>query len=312
MNHVTAVLQTILPVLVMLSIGILCRSRGLISREGINALKRVVVDITLPAVLLSAFATTRYTLMDVVVPLMMFLVCLAAWALGRLGARLFRLKSRFVPFLTTGFEAGMLGYALFNMLYGSARTAEFARIDLGQVLFVFTLYKVLLGMEGRERASLKGLMKEMLLSPIIIAIAAGVLIGATGLYRALVPSGVAGIFDACTGFVAAPTSAIILLTIGYDLVLGDIPWASTGKVVALRCGIMLLLGLAFVGVLRLLWPGSGLSAAVTVMFLLPPPFVLPVFADDADQRVYVSSALSVSTLVAIAGFAVLAVLGAGA
>ena len=51
---------------------------------------------------------------------------------------------------------------------------------------------------------------------------------------------------------------------------------------------------------------------MTVMFLLPPPFVLPVFADDADQRVYVSSALSVSTLVAIAGFAVLAVLGAGA
>ena len=40
--------------------------------------------------------------------------------------------------------------------------------------------------------------------------------------------------------------------------------------------------------------------------ILPPPFVLPVFADDADQRVYVSSALSISTIVAIAGFAVLA------
>ena len=42
----------------------------------------------------------------------------------------------------------MLGYALFNMLYGSARTAEFARIDLGQALFVFTLYKVLLGLKS--------------------------------------------------------------------------------------------------------------------------------------------------------------------
>jgi hypothetical protein len=37
--------------------------------------------------------------------------------------------------------------------------------------------------------------------------------------------------------------------------------------------------------------------------------VLPVFADDADQRTYVSSALSVSTLVAIVGFAALAALG---
>lgn len=312
MGNVISVLQTILPVLVMLGIGMICRSSGLLSREGVNALKSVVVNITLPTVLLSAFATTRYTLMDIAVPLMVFAVCLLAWALGRAGAKLFHLNSRFVPFLTTGFEAGMLGYALFNMLYGSARTAEFARIDLGQVLFVFTLYKVLLGIGGKERADVGGLMKEMLLSPIIIAIAAGVLIGATGLYQALIPSGIAGIFDACTSFVAAPTSAIILLTIGYDLVLGDIPWKETCKVVALRYAIMLALGFALVTLLRLLWPAAKLTAAITVMFLLPPPFVLPVFADDADQRVYVSSALSVSTLVAIAGFAVLAVLGAGA
>ena len=223
------VVKTILPVVVMLAIGMLCRARKLISREGVNALKSVVVNIALPAVLLNAFATTRYTPMDVAIPLMMFGVCLAAWALGKVAARLLRMPSRFVPFLTTGFEAGMLGYALFEMLYGSARTAEFARVDLGQVLFVFTLYKVLLGLSGKERADLGALAKEMALSPIILAIACGVLLGATGLYQAMVPSGLAGLFDACVSFVAAPTGAIILLAIGYDLVLSDIPWAETLK-----------------------------------------------------------------------------------
>lgn len=309
MSRIMEVLQTVLPVLLMLGIGMLCRSRGLISREGVNALKSVVVNIALPAVLVSAFATTSYTFMDVVIPLLMFLVCLAGWALGRAAMKLLHMPSRFVPFLTTGFEAGMLGYALFNMLYGSARTAEFARIDLGQVLFVFTLYKILLGLDGRERADVGQLLREMVFSPIIIAIAAGVLLGATGLYRALQPSGVSGLFDACASFVSAPTGAIILLTIGYDLVLGDIPWASTGQVVAVRFAIMMLLRLALVALLNVLWPAAGLTAAINVMFILPPPFVLPVFADDADQRVYVSSALSVSTLVAIAGFAVLAALG---
>ena len=67
---VTEVLTTSLPVMVMLGIGILCRSRRIITREGINALKNVVVNICLPAVLLNAFATTRYTLMDVFVPLL--------------------------------------------------------------------------------------------------------------------------------------------------------------------------------------------------------------------------------------------------
>ena len=303
------VLRTILPVVVMLAIGMLCRRRGILSREGVNALKGVVVNITLPAVLLNAFATTRYTLMDVVIPLLMFLVCLAAWALGRWLGRLMKLPSRFVPFLTTGFEAGMLGYALFNMLYGSGRTAEFARVDLGQVLFVFTLYKILLGMDGREKPKPAQLAKEMALSPIILAIVCGVLLGATGLYRALEPSGISGVFTACTDFVSAPTSAIILLTIGYDLVLDDIPWAQTGVVVALRLAIMLALRVALGLLLRAIWPEANLGAALNVMFILPPPFVLPVFADDADQRVYVSSALSVSTLVAIAGFAVMAALG---
>ena len=310
MEKIIGVLQTVLPVIVMLGIGMLCRTKKLISREGINTLKFVVVNITLPAVLLSAFATTRYTWMDIVIPLLMFLVCLAGWALGKIAAKALHLSSRFVPFLTTGFEAGMLGYALYNMLYGSASTADFARIDLGQVLFVFTLYKILLGLDGSKKADVKELMREMVFSPIIVAIAAGVLLGATGLYQALVPSGMAGILDACTDFVSAPTSAVILLTIGYDLVLGDIPWASTGKVVALRFVIMMILRTVLILILRVLMPSVNLTNAINVMFILPPPFVLPVFADDADQRVYVSSALSVSTLVAIAGFAVLAAVGA--
>ena len=46
---------------------------------------------------------------------------------------------------------------------------------------------------------------------LIIASAAGVLLGATGLYQALVPSGISGILDACTDFVSAPTAALILL-----------------------------------------------------------------------------------------------------
>ncbi len=303
------VLRTILPVLLVIVIGMYCRSRALISREGINALKNVVVNITLPAVLINAFATTKYTLMDVAVPLMVFAICLAAWFLGKVCGKMLKMNSRFVPFLTTGFEAGMLGYALFNMLYGSSHTAEFARIDLGQVLFVFTLYKILLGLDSKERTDAGTLLKEMVLSPIIIAIAAGVLLGATGLYQALVPSGISTIIDSCTDFVSAPTSTIILLTIGYDLVFDDIPWKETLKVVGLRFVIMMVLRTLLVWVVSLLWPEAGLTQAINVMFILPPPFVLPVFADDADQRVYVSSALSTSTLLAIAAFAVFAALG---
>ncbi len=309
MNPAMDTLRTVLPVLLMLFLGAFCRRKAIISREGIQALKTVAVQIALPAVLLHTFAVTQYTFRDVMIPLIMFAVCVAAWLLGKaLGPRL-GMKSPFVPYLTTGFEAGMLGYALFTLLYGSERIPSFARIDLGQVLFVFTLYKILLSRSEGKQIAAKTLVREMVSSPIILAIAAGVLLGATGLYQALIPSGVSALVDACTIFVSAPAAALILLAIGYDLVFDDIPWKDALSVVGLRLAIMAVLGTAVFFALRLLFPELRSEAAVILMFLLPPPFVLPVFAAGESQRTYVSASLSLSTLVSILGFAILAMLG---
>ena len=301
--------RTVLPVLLMLLIGMLCRKKALISPGGVDALKTVAVQIGLPAVLLHTFASAEYSLATLVVPLVMFLLCVLAWLLGRAAGRALGMKSRFVPFLTTGFEAGMLGYALFTLLYGPDRLADFARIDLGQVLFVFTLYKILIQKEEKEQASLLRLLKEMALSPIILAIAAGVLLGVSGAYAALAPSGVSGLLDACTDFISAPVAALILLAIGYDLVLKDIPWREALQAAGLRLAIMAALGAAALLLFRLLWPEARWEKALCLMFLLPPPFVLPVFSEDEAQRVYLSSVLSLSTLIALLGFAVLAVIG---
>ena len=72
MSPVTEALRTILPVGLMLFLGAVCRRKQLISREGIQALKTVAVQIALPAVLLHTFAVTQYSLRDVIIPLMMF------------------------------------------------------------------------------------------------------------------------------------------------------------------------------------------------------------------------------------------------
>ena len=317
MTNTIQVLNTVLPVIIMLIVGMICRKTNMISREGIGAPKNVVVNLALPAVLINAFATMTYSWKNVVVTLMMFLVCLAAWFLGRVLRKVFHMKSRFIPFLTTGFEAGMLGYALFPLLYGADKVSGFATVDLGQVLFVFTLYKVLLGLDAKEngspetheRVDIKILLKEMFTSPVVIAIIIGVLFGATGLYQAMIPSGISSVMDACTSFVSAPTGAIILLTIGYDLVLDKIPWKRVASVSVSRIVIMIIMRLAAGAVVRLIGLGDSLDTALNVMMILPPPYVLPVFADDENEREYVSASLSVLTLITIICFMVLAAFG---
>ena len=299
--------NTIFPVILMLAIGMVCRQKKLLSREGISALKSVVVNITLPAVMVNAFATMEYSGKNIILTLMMFGICLLAWFLGKVIRNVFHMESRFIPFLTTGFEAGMLGYALFMLLYGADRISDFASIDLGQVLFVFTLYKILLGIDGQEKISTRQLVTDMMKSPTVIAIIAGVLLGATGIYDMLAGPGISSMIDACTSFVSAPTSAIILLTIGYDLVLDHIPWAAVMKVTVVRIAIMVGLRVLAGVIVHAIGLGDSLDQALNVMLILPPPYVLPVFADDEKQREYVSSSLSVMTLITIIGFIMLAI-----
>jgi predicted permease len=298
MEQLVSVLQTALPVFLALMLGMLCRSKGFLSREGVDALKKVVLNITLPAVLFQAFATTQYTVDTLILPVTMFGICCLALALGFLITKFSGNKSRLSPFLASGFEAGMLGYALFALLFPGESASRFAILDLGQTLFVFTLYKVLLSGKRDWRA----IGRDMLTSPILWAVAAGVVTGASGLYQAL--GSVSGILDSVTGFISAPTGMIILLTVGYDLVLGDIPWKKTAGAIAMRLGVMAVCLGVLLGLNRWVLGGAIFPGAAILMVLLPPPYVIPVFADEPAERVQIASALSALTLVTIVLFAV--------
>jgi predicted permease len=303
MDKVITVIQTVLPVFLALGLGMMCRSRNFISREGVDALKKVVINLTLPFVLVNAFATAEYSAAALILPALMFVICCLALGLGFLAVRIFKVKGRLTAFLFSGFEAGMLGYALFALLFPNVKVSEFALPDIGQTLFVFTLYKILLA----GKSDWKAIGKDMATTPILWAVAAGVLIGATGLYGKMEQWGVSGVLNACTDFLSAPTGMIILLTVGYDLVIKEIPWNKTAGAIVMRLVIVAICYAVSVALNRWVLGNVLFEGAMLLMLILPPPYVIPVFADEPAERVSVSSALSAMTLVTVVLFAVLSV-----
>ena len=299
----TAVIESALPVFLALFLGMLCREKEFLDRSGIDALKKVVLNITLPAVLLNAFASADYSAAAMAQPVLMFLLCCLALAMGFAVVRLTKATGRLSGYLASGFEAGMLGYTLFALLFPGRSASEFALPDLGQTLFVFTVYKFLLS----GKSGVKELLRDMVTSPILWAVFAGVLLGATGLYARLHSWGVGSALDALTNFISAPTGMIILLTVGYDLVLKQIPWKQTAGLIAMRLGIMAVLYGLILVINRTVLNGQIFEGAVLLMLILPPPYVIPVFADEPAERVKISSALSALTLVSMVLFAVLSV-----
>ena len=304
MEQVISILETALPVFLALGLGMLCRKTGFLNREAIDALKKVVINLTLPAVLVGAFATARYSASTIVLPVMVYVLCCLALGLGFCLTRLFGVKGRLTPFIASGFEAGMLGYALFALLFPRISVSQFAILDLGQTLFVFTLYKILLSGE----TDLKDIGKDMVKTPILWAVLAGVLIGATGLFGLMEKAGVSGVLTSVTDFISAPTGMIILLTVGYDLVPREIPWKKTIKLIAVRLIVMAVILTSAVMINQTLLNDAMMEWAMVLMVILPPPYVIPVFADEPDERVQISSALSALTLVTMILFAVCSVL----
>lgn len=304
MGTVISVIETALPVFLALAMGMWCRGSNFLSRDGVDTLKKVVINLTLPFVLFDAFATAEYSVSSLVLPVVVFLVCCAMLALGFGVIRISKMKSRLAPFLASGFEAGMLGFALFALLFPQESTSKFAMLVLGQELFVFTLYKTLLV----GKTDLKAIGRDFLTSPTLIAVVLGILVGATGLYGKLGQWGISGIVNSVTSFVSAPTGMIILLAVGYDLVLKEIPWKKTMGLIAMRLGIAaVMLGL-LVLLNRTILGGMAFEGAAVLLFILPPPYIIPVFADEPSERVQISSALSALTLVTMVMFAVMSVL----
>lgn len=303
MENLFRILQTALPVLAALALGVLCRKLNFLTRDGVDTLKKVVVNLTLPAVVFAAFATAEYSLQTIAIPVLVFLLCCLGLVLGRLLARLLRLPGRVTPYLAAGFEAGMLGYALFALLFPQESSARFAILDLGQTLFVFTLYKALLS-GGKET---KSLWKDIVNTPILWGAFAGLLVGATGLFAWMTRNGSAAVVTSLTDFLSAPTGMMILLAVGYDLDFAQIRWRETARFVVLRLAAMAILFAVLLLVNRTLLHGIIFEGAALLLFILPPPYVLPIFADEPSQRAQISSALSALTVVTLLLFAVMTV-----
>ncbi len=300
MDKVISVLATALPVFLALAIGMFCRKKNFLTREGVDTLKKVIVNLTLPFVLFASFAKVDYSLSALAIPGIIFVTCCVMLGLGFLVIKITRTNSKLSPFLASGFEAGMLGFALFALLFPDESQSQFAILVLGQEIFVFTLYKMLL----TGKASLKAVIKDFVTSPTLIAVILGIIVGATGLLDLFDKWGVSKISFAITDTISAPTGTIILFAVGYDLVLREIPWKKTIGMMAMRLGIAGAMLALVILLNRTVLNGMIFEGAAVLLFMLPPPYVIPIFADEPSERAHISGSLSALTLVTMILFAV--------
>ena len=145
---ITQILAKVLPVLVMIALGRICATKGILNDDQHAGLKNIIGDILLPVVLFQAFFTADYGTRMLLVFALVFARYGAALAAGYGLRRFVKPYDRFMPLLMTSAEGGMLGYALYALLCGADQTKTYAMVDIGQTVFGFTVFLTALKAAG--------------------------------------------------------------------------------------------------------------------------------------------------------------------
>ena len=299
----TQILSMVLPVLAMILLGRLCAARGILNDERHAGLKAIIGDILLPVVLFRAFFTAQYGGKLLLVFALVFLSCLLTLLAGFALKRFVRPYDRFMPLLMTSFEGGMLGYALFALLAGQDQTATYAMVDIGQTMFAYTVFLAALKSVEGGRMSPGAMLQNMLSNKACIGMLLGIVLGALGVYRAIAPTPFGTVLMELIAFIAAPTSALILLVVGYQLKVSRKLMKPVAITLGLRLAVMAVaFGLVSLVLFAIIPYEKPLMLALMLQDTLPAPFIIPLFADLKDDGEYVSTTLSMGTVLSVALF----------
>ena len=300
---ITQILAKVLPVLVMIALGRVCATKGILSDDQHAGLKNIIGDILLPVVLFQAFFTAEYGRRM----LLVFAGYGVALAAGYGLRRFVKPHDRFMPLLMTSAEGGMLGYALYALLCGADQTKTYAMVDIGQTMFAYTVFLTALKAAGGEKMSPKFIVKNMLTNKACIGMLLGIVLGALGVHKAIDGTAAGEIVTSLLSFITAPTSALILIVMGYQLHVSRALLRPVLTTMGLRLGVLAVVCAAVSGILFAVIPfDKGLLLALMLQYTLPAPFIIPLFADLGDDAEYVSTTLSLGTVLAVVLFFFLA------
>lgn len=305
-------LAKVLPIILMLLAGVALQRTQFITSATVEELKKLVVNITLPALLFLAFSQVDLQPRYLLISTSVFVACLAILLLGNVVRPVVGVDTDYFPVTLTGFEAGMMGYAIFSAVYGQENIFKFGIVDLGQVVFVFFIMVPVLERYASGAKSFFSTVSGFFKTPVILGILGGIVFNQLGLMETLSDYPLGASVLETLRLLGAMTTPLVTIAIGYEIQFRSGSLWRPSLTIGLRLAVWVLIGLLLNlvlvrGVLEL---DPVFQAAVMTMFILPPPFIIPLFMSDAQpgDRNYVTNTLTVATVATLFAFSVVTVL----
>ena len=306
------VLQIVMPVLVMIILGMLCRKWKILTGEGVANMKVLVTNVMLPVAIFHALATAEYNRETGILILIMLIMLVVSFSLGFVLKPFLKGKyQRYLPFMVSVYEGGLMAYPLYTSLCGSENLSHVAVLDIAGLLFGFSVYMGMLGQtENGEKINAKSLFYSALRTPAFIGTVLGIIVGLTRMITRLLDSPFGNCYLSVENILTTAITPIILIVVGYSMELAPELISPCLKTILLR---VLLQAVMIAGVLmavKYLVGGSRLlNLAVITYMSSPATFSMQTFLRKKESSAYASTTNSLYCVVSILVYITLAVAG---
>jgi predicted permease len=309
MEQTIQILNQVLPIPLLIFLGYWTRRKNFLTETGIEELRKLVVNLALPAVLFVSFLNVELKAAYFVIFGFTFSLCVLLFLLGKWLRKQWNIQYDYFPYLTTGFEYGMLGISLFGAAYGIEKIGYIAVVDLGHEIFIWFVFLPLLLIKRDGAQNPKEIVKSFLSAPVVIAILAGILFNILGGQDWLYQLPVTGALMAAFEFLGHLTVPLILIIVGYGIKIDRTGLKDAITVVIIRLGILIPLALILnIFLIRgLLQLEPLFEIALFTLLVLPPPFIIPLYTRsdlDTEEKQYINNVLTLHTIISVTIFVV--------
>lgn len=307
MEQTIQILNQVLPILFLISLGYWINRKDFLSKTTVDELRKIVVNLALPAVIFISFLTVELKPSYFIIFAVTFSLCVLLFGLGQLIKRQFKNQYSYFPYLTTGFEYGMLGLSLFGAAYGLDKIGYIAVTDLGHEIFIWFVFLPLLLIKRDGMQNPKEIVKSFLSAPVVIAILSSLLFNVLNGQQWLYQLPIAGALMTTFKFLGSLTVPLILIIVGYGIKINHAGLKDALLVVFIRLGILIPLALILNTYLirNLLHLDKYFEAALFTLLILPPPFIVPLYARSdlgGEEKQYINNVLTIHTIISVAIF----------
>ena len=156
----------------------------------------------------------------------------------------------------------------------------YAMVDIGQTMFAYTVFLAALKSAEGGRMSPKAMISNMVHNKACIGMTLGIVLGALGVHKAIAPTSFGTVLAELISFITAPTSALILLVVGYQLKVSKKLMRPVLTTLGMRLGVMIcVMGLVSLVLFAIIPYDKMLMLALMLQYTLPAPFIIPLYAD---------------------------------